>query len=309
MDDSSYQLLPEWHPQRAILVSWPYSSDALSAVYSAMIKVVAMTQSVMVLCQDAAHRAHAQRSLIEANVNLPRVRFFIIPSDTIWMRDYGPITLKGGQNLKILNFQAIGRGNPRSVIRDNQVCGELFDQNFLPQADFETVKFVLEGSSIETDGAGALLMGTQYLLSERRNPNCSQGEAERILKQTLGVQRILWLEQNNPVDSSVRFVNARTICYVPEARLEEQLKGFRDNEGRPYELIPLPVPQQALGSYAHFVMTNQTILVPFYDDPCDLIAKNMLQSCFPQREIIGIPCRPLIENEGNLHGITMQIPV
>lgn len=305
MGDSSYQLLPEWHPQRAILMSWPHSSDALCAIYSAIIKVIAMTQSVMVICQDAAHRDQAQRNLIEANVNLPRVRFFVIPSDTLWMRDYGPIILKNGPHLKILNFQTAGRAN----LRDHQVCGELYDQNFLPQADLETIKFVLEGSSIETDGAGGLLMGTRYLFSEQRNPNYSQSAAEQILKQTLGVQRILWLEQDSPVDSSVRFVNARTICYVPEAGLEEQLKGFRDSAGRPYELIPLPIPQQTGGSYAHFAMTNQAILVPFYEDPCDLVAKNVLQSCFPERDIIGVPCRSLAEDQGSLHRITMQIPV
>lgn len=343
--ESSYNLLPEWDPQRAVLINWPHRHshwwdpirDAANSTYLAIVKAIALSQSVMIICFDVAQRNQIQRWLVEANVNLPRVRFFIIPSDDVWVRDYGPLTVRHQQQTKILNFQFNGWGNRYPAQRDNLVTAELFDQSFFPQAQFSAVNFVLEGGSIETDGLGTLLTTRNCLLSKNRNPDYSQTQIEQLLQNQLNVQQTIWLEHDGlrgddsdgHVDTLARFVSAETICYshcldpadenaASLKSLEDQLRSLRNQRGQAYQLLRLPLPnpihsvidgKRLPATYTKFLITNHLVLVPFYEDPQDLQAKNVLQSCFPTREIVGIPCRALLENYGSLHGITMQVPV
>ena len=162
--EPSFQLLPEWNPQRAILINWPHCNsrwdpvrEKVNTIYLTIVKSVAMTQSVMIICYNVEQRNQIQRQLIEANINLPRVRFFIIPSDDIWIRDYGPLTLRYQEQTRIMHFQFNGWGNKYPAGLDRGVTEELYKQNFFPQAQFTPVEFVLEGGSIESDGLGSLL--------------------------------------------------------------------------------------------------------------------------------------------------------
>lgn len=341
----SFQLLPEWNPQRAILINWPHGNarcwdpvrEKVNTIYLAIVKSVAMTQSVMIICYNVEQRNQIQRQLIEANINLPRVRFFIIPSDDIWTRDYGPLTLRYQEQTRIMHFQFNGWGNKYPAGLDRGVTEELYKQNFFPQAQFTPIEFVLEGGSIESDGLGSLLTTRSCLLSKNRNPHYSESRIETLLKDQLGVEQILWLDHgelagddtDGHIDTLARFVNPETICYAqclnpadPHfsglTAMEDQLKGFRNRQGQPYHLLPLPLPQPVYSSingqqlpatYTKFLITNHLVLLPFYEDPKDITAQKVLQSCFPEREVVGIPCRSLLENYGSLHGIAMQIPV
>jgi len=339
-----FQLLPEWGRQCAILINWPHRHNScwnpvreqVNAMYAAIVKAVSMNQSVMIICFDLEERNHIQKLLIQANVNLPRVRFFIIPSNDVWTRDYGPLILQHEQQTKILNFQFNGWGNKHPSNYDNLVATELYRQNFFPQTEFNKVDFVLEGGSIEVDGSGTLLTTRSCLLLGNRNPECSPAQIEQILKDKLGIEQILWLEEgglvgddtDGHIDALVRFVNSETLCYsqcldpsdeqfASLAAMEAELKNMKNFQSRFYHLLPLPLPapiysqingKRLPASYTKFLITNHLILVPFFDDPNDEIAKNVLQSVFSGREVIGFPCRSLLENYGSLHGIAMQIP-
>lgn len=341
---SSFYLPPEWNPQRAILINWPHRNnhewdslrEAINATYLAIVKAVATTQSIMIICYDIEQRNQIQNWLVQTNVNLPRIRFFIIPSDDIWTRDYGPLTLRYQEYTRILNFQFNGWGNKYPALRDNLVTAELYNQSFFPQAELSAINFVLEGGSLETDGLGTLLTTRRCLHPKNRNPDYNQDQIEQMLKEHLGMQQILWLDEgqlvgddtDGHIDTLARFVNSKTICYTQclnaqdenftsLAAMENQLCRLENIAGQRYRLLPLPLPQpihslisgQRLpATYTQFLITNHLILLPFYEDPQDLIAKNVLQSCFPTREVVGIPCRPLLENYGSLHGIAMQIP-
>ncbi len=340
-----FHLLPEWDPQRAILINWPhrYAHDwdsirePVDNIYLNLVKMVAMTQSLMVICYDIEQRNQIQRRLIEANVNLPRIRFFIIPSDDVWTRDYGPLTLRHQNQTKILNFKFNGWGDKYPALQDNLVASQLHNQSFFPQAQFNQINFVLEGGSIETDGAGSLLTTRSCLLSKNRNPDYNQNQIEDLLKKHLGQQQILWLDhgylQGNDTDGHIdelaRFINPQTIGYTQcteigdehfesLAAMENQLQQFKNVQGQPYHLVPLPLPQPIYSlangerlpaTYTKFMITNHLVLLPIYEVPQDEVAKNMLQSCFPTREVKGIPSRSLLENYGSLHGIAMQIPI
>lgn len=313
---SPFRLVPEWDPQQAILMNWPHSmitaENVLHSIYIAIVKAVALTQSVMIVCYDSDQRSQIQRDLIAANINLPRVRFYIIPANPLRTRDHGPFTLRAEEQTKILNF----RSNHWA-----EKYAELYNQSFFPQAKSHLIDLVLEGGSVETDGMGTLLTTRTGLL----NKSADQQQTELCLREHLGVEQVLWLDagddQNDPaagqIDTLARFVNQQTICYTESPALKNRLSSLKNRLGQSYQLLSLPAPETVLDSegkrlpatYTKFLITNHLVLMPFYQAPQDLLAKNVLQSCFPTREVIGIPCLSLLENHGSIHGIALQIPV
>jgi agmatine deiminase len=343
--EPDFCLLPEWNPQRAVLINWPHFEnhhwdpvrDSVNRIFQKFVKTLVMKQSVMVVCYDIAHRNHIQKLLINANVNLPRVRFFIIPTDDIWIRDYGPLSLGSKDRIQLMSFEFNGWGKKFPYERDNLASAHLFQQGFFPQALFSKIDFVLEGGSIETDGLGTLLTTRCCLLSSNRNPGFYEHQIEDTLKKHLGVQKIIWLEHgylagddtDGHIDTLARFVDPQTICYTQclDSRdenykslleMEKQLQSLKNLNNEPYRLIPLPMPQPIYSAiegkrlpatYTKFFITNHLVFVPFYDDSSDLLAQKILKKCFPAKEIVGISCRSLLENYGNLHCMAMQVPV
>jgi agmatine/peptidylarginine deiminase len=191
----------------------------------------------------------------------------------------------------------------------------------------------LEGGSIESDGKGTLLTTSECLLSANRN-NTSKIDIEQELKTQFGLKQILWLnhgylagdDTDSHVDTLARFCNENTIAYVKcldsddehfdaLRKMENELKNFRDLNGNPYNLIPLPMAdviienQERLpATYANFLIINGAVLLPTYQSHKDKIAKEQLQKAFPERRIIGIDCTALIKQHGSLHCVTMQYP-
>ena len=197
--------------------------------------------------------------------------------------------------------------------------------------------FVLEGGSIESDGHGTLLTTSECLLSANRNDRLNRADIEERLKAFLHVERILWLDHgylsgddtDSHIDTLARFCPDQTIAYVKcedrkdehyeaLARMEEQLRTFRTLQGTPYRLVALPMPeaifdedgQRLPATYANFLVVNGAVLMPTYHQPAlDEQARKALQKAFPQHEVVGIDCRPLIRQHGSLHCCTMQFPV
>jgi agmatine/peptidylarginine deiminase len=197
------------------------------------------------------------------------------------------------------------------------------------------LNFVLEGGSFESDGKGTLLTTERCLLSPNRNQKMSKKEIEAYLVETLGIQRILWFssgylagdDTDSHIDTLARFCDEKTIAYVkcddPSdehyiqlAQMEAELKSFRTTEGKLYRLLALPLADYVAdeqgtrlpATYANFLIMNHKVLIPFYSTPKDEIARTILQTAFPGREVVGIECSVLIKQHGSLHCVTMQFP-
>ena len=194
--------------------------------------------------------------------------------------------------------------------------------------------FVLEGGSLESDGNGTLLTTSECLLSEFRNPSYTREMIEQRLKEDLGLMRVLWLnngylegdDTDSHIDTLARFCDRNTIAYVRcddpidahfEAlqKMEAELKQFTTIAGQPYRLLPLPMADAAYdeegnrlpATYANFLIVNGGVLVPTYGNPVkDEMALNQLRLAFPEREVVGVDCRALVEQHGSLHCVTMQ---
>lgn len=338
-----FALLPEWAPQSGVMLTWPHSEtiwaetlDAIDKVFVQVTKEVALREKVVITCYDETHQQHITTLLKAAGVNLQQVSLYQAPSNDIWVRDHGPLSVSHQGKPVLLDFIFNGWGNKYPAEHDNQVTPSLYAQHAFPGATLHSQQMVLEGGAVEVDGQGTLLTTSSCLLAKTRNPQLTKTDIEQKLGELLGVKKILWLDHGDlagddtdgHIDTLARYVDAHTICYItcPDPsdahfaslkEMEKQLRTFTDYQGKPYQLIPLPWPQARYAdydgrrlpaTYANFLIINGAVLVPTYDDPADGEALEIFANCFPQRDIIAIHCLPVIQWYGSLHCMTMQLP-
>ncbi len=315
-----------------------YWGDHLAEVETALgvfAAQISRREKILVSCRDEAHRAHVGALLSAAGADMDAACLYLAPSNDIWARDHGPITVFEGDVPVLLDFTFNGWGGKYPAALDDHLTRTLHDQGAFGETPLRSHDFVLEGGSIDSDGAGTLLTTSACLLTPGRNTGWSREDITLYLQRTLGVTRVLWLEHgwlagddtDSHIDMLARFCDARTIAYTvcedrsdehyaPLAAMAAELTALRDSDGRPYTLIPLPIPApkrddsgaRLPASYANFLIINGAVLVPTYDDDNDALAIERLRHAFPQREIIAIPALALIRQYGSLHCATMQLP-
>ena len=328
-------LLPEWHPQWGVLLAWPdadtdwaHQLDAAHATYTALIRALLDHEGVLLLCRDQERADQARQRLASAGADLSRLRIELADYDDTWARDFGPISVEEDGAPKLLDFRFTGWGNKFPAQRDDALNAAL------PwRAPREAVDLVLEGGAIDTDGQGTLLTTRACLHNPNRNPQLSEQELAERLCATLGVERIWWLEHGElegddtdaHVDTLARFVDANTIAYVGcndwndehyalLAEMAVELKALA--KAHDLNLVRLPMAtaqynadgERLPATYANFLITNRKILVPVYGCASDGAALGALAAVAGERTVEGIPCRPLIEQGGSLHCVTMQLP-
>ncbi|MDZ7663096.1 agmatine deiminase family protein [Thiohalophilus sp.] len=332
----------EWATQSGVMLTWPHVEsdwgphlDEVEPVFAEIASQIARRESVLIVVTGTSHRQHVEQQLVRHSCLLTQVRFAIAPSNDTWARDHGPITVLVNGQPRLLDFTFNGWGNKHPADRDNAINRELQRQGPFGEIPLESLDFVLEGGSIDTDGEGSLLTTRNCLLNPGRNPELNQTQIEARLSTLLGVDRIFWLshgylagdDTDSHIDMLARFCPDDTIAYMqcddPDDEhytelqaMQEELQHLHTSDGQAYRLLPLPWPapifnpagERLPASYANFLVINGAVLVPQYGDSNDQQALSHLQTAFPDREIIGIDCRPLIEQFGSLHCLTMQFP-
>jgi len=325
----------EWEKQQCVLMSFPHEEtdwndgdlhEALSP-FIRIAQAVAYGQAVYIICKDKTKIA----SMFCSTRNMT---FIEIPTNDTWIRDYGYISIKEDGEKKLLDFIFDGWGGKFEASLDNSVNTLLHQKGYMGITPLESIDFVLEGGSIESDGEGTILTTSTCLCNPNRNGGLSKDEVEEKLKTYLGAQRVLWLDHgylvgddtDSHIDTLVRFVNKETIAYVKcdnredahyEAlqQMEKQLQTFTTVEGKPYTLVPLPMTdaiyddnkKRLPSTYANFLICNDALVYPTYSDKHDKIAHEIFSDLFPEKEIIPINCLKLIEQGGSLHCSTMQV--
>ncbi len=335
-------LPPEWAPQSGVMLTWPHVRsdwapilEQVEPVFAEIVRQAARFEKALIVCFDEFHRAHIAGRLQAASVPSDRVVLVLAASNDTWARDHGPIAVQCKNELTLLDFGFNGWGGKYAHDLDNAITRTIYGQGAFGKNPLQTVDLILEGGSIEVDGQGTLLTTERCLLASTRNPHRTHAQIEQQLAELLGLNRFLWLKHgylagddtDSHIDTLARLCDARTIAYVacddpndehyPELKaMEAELQAFRAADGKPYRLVPLPWPQAKYddegsrmpATYANFLIINGAVLVPTYRDPTDAVALERLKSCFPDREVIGIDCLPLIYQHGSLHCITMQLP-
>lgn len=326
------RLPAEWEEQDSILMVFPHKGtdwaddmQGAESVFLRMASSIAGTQKLILICDD-----------IEATKKFfcyhDRISFTAIASNDTWIRDFGPICVYHDNVRKLIDFQFTGWGGKYKATLDNLLTKALHKKWHFMVSELAKSDFVLEGGSIESDGQGTLMTTKKCLLNPNRNPHLAQVDIEKILSNLLGIKRFLWLEYGElegddtdaHIDTLARFIDEHTIVYVTcdqedshyeeLQKMEEELKSFKTFDNLPYRLVPLPLPnpiykdgQRLAATYANFLITNKSILLPIYDDDHDKDMIVLFKLLFPKREIIPINALRLIEEGGSIHCSTMHI--
>jgi agmatine deiminase len=343
--DLGYRLPAEWEPHTATWIAWPHrQSDwpgkfpPIPWVFAEIVRLLHYSERVRVLVNNSSVQRRAQQVLRWAGVDLGRVDFFAFPTDRDWMRDSAGLFLRdpsGHLGVTDFCFNAWAKYDDWQL--DNALPRQIADSLRLQrwEPEHQGRRVVLEGGSIDVNGRGLLLTTEECLLSEeqQRNPGFTKGDYEQVFAAYLGVQKVLWLgrgiagdDTHGHVDDLARFVNPHTIVTVVEEDrgdvnyepLQENLERLRHMtglDGRPLEIVTLPMPSPVLfrgqrlpASYANFYIANERVLVPTFNDPNDRRALETLAALFPGRTVVGIHAVDLVWGLGTLHCLTQQEP-
>lgn len=337
---SEHRLPAEWEPQGAVLIAWPHSgtdwADMLGEVrecYSALAHAIAARALLLVAGPELES---ARESL--ADIAPERVRYINIETNDTWTRDYGAITTLDASGTPALHdFCFNGWGLKFASCLDNMATRAIVAKGILRRDAYANhLGFVLEGGSIDSDGAGTVLTTSACLMSPNRNGDLSRAQIEEVLADTIGARRVLWLDHgalagddtDSHIDTLVRFAPGDTILYTEcddpadehydTLRLMAgQIAALRTADGRPYNLVALPLPDAVYdddgtrlpATYANFLPLNGAILMPVYGQPRkDRLACDTMRVVFDGYEIVPVDCRALIRQHGSLHCATMQFP-
>jgi agmatine deiminase len=328
------RLPAEWEEQEFIQLvfphkdtDWaPYLDDAIDTFVN-IAKAIQKYQKVLIVSKNLP--------LIKSKFAKKRNLTFVnIDSDDTWSRDFGGITIVQNGEYFILDFEFNAWGKKFEYKKDNQITRKLKLKGLLKEYKHQSLKFVLEGGAIDSNGDDIILTTSQCLLENNRNPKLSQKQIEKHLMAYLGAKKILWLDYgylagddtDSHIDTLARFVSKDTIVYqscddeIDEhynelQKMEKQLKSFKNLCGKSFKLIALPWisakydgDDRLPATYANFLIINKAVLVPTYKDKNDQKALDIFKDLFPKRDVIGIDCSTLIKQHGSLHCVTMQYP-
>jgi agmatine deiminase len=351
-----YRMPAEWERHIATWLSWPRregisfpdSFDRVMPVLRAMVAALIESEQVCInVCNDA-HETEARQVL--RGLPKERISFHIIPTNEPWCRDHGPIFLTRDDRWSRLASEPMhrvrreGAPAPLAIVDwDYNAWGNKYPpfdlDEIVPTRIAKMLKLpvfypgmILEGGSIDVNGAGTLLTTESCLLNRNRNPHLNRGEIEQRLRDYLNVREIFWLgdgiagdDTDGHIDDLARFVSEHTVVtVVEEDRGDENYKPLQENlarlremtiNNRKIDIISLPMPRKIVreglrlpASYANFYIANSCVLVPTFADPADEPALSILRNLFPDRRVIGIDCRELIWGLGTFHCLTQQQP-
>ncbi|WP_051293249.1 agmatine deiminase family protein [Olivibacter sitiensis] len=340
--ERGYFFPAEWHPHRATWLSWPHKEaswpgkiQAIYAPYCQFIKEVSQGEEVCINVADEKMSQEVLHRLSAIGVNLENIKCYIHPTNDAWCRDHGPAFLINphAQEKKIIldwGYNAWGDKYPPYDLDDN--IPTLVGKSLQLPVYYPGI--VMEGGSVDFNGSGTVLTTKACLLNKNRNPQLNQAQIESYLQNYYGVEQVLWLgdgivgdDTDGHIDDITRFVNEDSVVTVVEQDVKDdnyqllqenlrELKKMRLINGKQLNIVELPMPsavvyeeQRLPASYANFYISNASVIVPTYRDKNDEKALDILQSCFPDRKVVGIDSTDIIWGLGSWHCLSQQEPL
>ena len=354
---AGYRMPPEWAPHLACYLAWPHNLDTwpgkfevIPPIYAEMVAKIARFEPVRLMVTSenetetqieevrAMIRDAARRTEKEAPGPLLSIDVFHLPTNDAWARDYGPIFLSRlataaptGPSQIALDWRFNSWGEKYGAFDLDDVVPQKLGLRY----GFDVIEpgIVLEGGSIDVNGAGSILTTESCLLNPNRNPALSRTDIEDYLRTWLGVDNVLWLgdgiagdDTDGHIDDLARFVAPDTIVTVLEDDPADvnysvlrdnldRLRAARDQDGRPFNIETLPMPPAVIydgtrlpASYANFYIANGAVLMPTFDAPTDARAAATLARLFPGRRVVSVPSTDLVWGLGSVHCLSQQHP-
>ncbi len=342
--EHGYVFPAEWARHAGTWISWPRPEGiSFPGFYHRSIKDVAGVvdaistfEPVFINVPNANYERLVRQQLRTTGTRLSKVRFFHIPTNECWARDHGPAFVQRTRQSTVetaivdWGFNAWGGKYP-PWDADDAVPTRVGAALGLPVFQ---APIVMEGGAIDVNGEGTLLTTTSCLLNKNRNAGVSKAEIEGYLRAYYGQRHIVWLgegiagdDTDGHVDDLARFIDARTVVTAVETDPSDanyqvlrdnrrRLGKARDADGRPFDIVELPMPtpivydgQRLPATYVNFLFVNGGLLVPTFGDRVgDRRALSLLQAAMPGRRVVGVDCRGLIWGLGAIHCLTQQQP-
>jgi agmatine deiminase len=333
-----YSFPAEWAKHEATWLSWPHKEaswpgkiETIYKPYCQFIKAVAEGEKVRINVKDEEMKAFATRELEKVEADLTQVEFYFNETNDAWCRDHGPAFVLNGESKAVVDwgYNAWGGKYPPFDLDDvvpTKIAKQFDLHLFLPD-------IVMEGGSVEFNGAGTVLTTTACLLNENRNPHLTKEQIEQYLLEYYGQEQVLWLgdgivgdDTDGHIDDITRFVNEDTVLTVVESDPSDEnyhllqenlvaLKAMKLKDGRSLNIVELPMPSAVIfddtrlpASYANFYIANAAVIVPIFDDVNDDKALEIIQGCFLDRKVIGINSVDIIWGLGSFHCLSQQEP-
>lgn len=340
--DLGFTFPAEWHPHRATWLTFPHNDaswqgDRLAKMrpqYLAFIKAISQGEQVGIVANDETLKNFISSELQKIDVDLSKIEFIVKPTNDAWCRDHGPAFLINSETKERMiidwGHNAWGDKYP-PYDDDNRTPQAIADYLGLPVAK---PGIIMEGGSVEFNGAGSLLTSKSCLLNPNRNPHLNQRVIEEFLYNFYGVNQVLWVEDgivgddtDGHIDDTTRFVNEDTVVACVEYDYHDEnykvlqtnlkmLKSMRLLNGKQLNIIELPMPKAVVidgfrtpGSYANFLVCNVGVIVPVFNNPNDAVAIDTLEKAFPGRKIIPLDASEIIWGQGSFHCLSQQEPL
>jgi len=354
---------PEWAPHAATWTSWPFDDvlwvghlNGVRAEFADLVATIARFEPVNLNVRDVEAETDAKERVgaaaaglhgAEAESVLANVTYHQLPLNDVWFRDNGPLFVQeGARDGSTERAPATRLGRVALTDWGFNAWGEKYspwtDDDRAPAtlaARLGMRRFVapaiMEGGSLEINGHGVCLTTRSCLLEPNRNPDLGAAEIELLLRDYLGITRLVWLEEglegdhtDGHIDTIVRFTDDDTIVCSVEPRVDDpnhatmarnldQLRALRRADGTPYRVVELPLPLRRMElegerlppTYANFYVGNGFVVVPQYADVNDEVALSILRPLFSGREVIGLSAENLITGGGAFHCVTQQQPL
>ena len=344
-----FRMPPEWARHEATWLTWPHCTDtwpdvdltlAAEPAYVAMVEALRHGETVRIAVQSADEARRVAGRLLSAGIPTgagSNVALHVLPTDDEWIRDYGAVFLTDGRGGRLATdwiFNAWGGKYDRTE-RNNTVPEAMAAVHETERVVFPVV---MEGGSVDVNGAGLVLTTESCLLNPNRNPGLSRAEIEAVLTAGFGADETIWLgdgiagdDTDGHVDDMTRFVAERTVVtavepdpddanHAPLADTLARLRAWRGRDGRGLDVVTLPMPapvyhttpdgsaERLPASYANFLIANAAVLLPVFDDPNDAVAIDVMQRLFPDRRVAPIPARSLVWGLGACHCLSQHVP-
>ncbi len=336
-----YKIPAEWEPHRATWLTFPWLDDSFPGrlpevypFYFSFIKAISLSEKVAINVPNEEIKQFVIDQLIKYKIDINQIELYLHPSNDVWCRDHGPafvINNKIEQRKAIINWEFNAWGGKYDAKDDNLIPRKIADHFRLP---FFSPGIIMEGGSVDFNGAGTVITTTQCLLNKNRNPHLSQGEIEEYLKHYYGVEQVLWLhdgiagdDTDGHVDDITRFVSSHTIVTAVESNISDEnygvlkenlqsIKTMRLLDGKQPDIIELPMPdplyyggRRLPASYANFYFTNSSVIVPVFNCSNDAVALKILEQAIPDKKIIPIDSREIVWGLGSFHCLSQQEPM
>ena len=333
MAKSSVRYPAEWEKQSATWLAFPHNKTnwygergvKIRRFYVELVRNITEFQPVNLLLPSKNFLTDEEKTAL-ANRPFP-VNFIVIKTNDIWIRDYGPFFMKKGNKKVVVEtqFNAWGAKFPPWGL-DNAIPQKIAAKMGLPL--IESVPYIFEGGAIEVNGDGLGITTEDCLVGKNRNDVKHLNKVAKALRKAFGLKDLLVLPHglhgdhtDGHIDNVARFVAKDRIvmCMAdnkrsPNAPILSEAKFIIEKwlfrhygESAVVDTLPLP-PQRVLddgqilpASYMNYIYVNGGLIFPKYKSPNDAKAKKYFESVYPDRKVIGIDCRTVIEEGGSLH--------